>query len=153
VSASAAFTVEYNVAVSGSDDPDPANNAASATQTVNLQAPPPPPATGGSGSSNCFIATAAYGSFLEPEVMTLRHFRDRWLLTNAPGRVFVDWYYRTSPPIADTIAANGKLRLAVRAALTPIVYAIKHPGVTLGLLLIGFVRLRWARLAGESIAA
>jgi hypothetical protein len=152
VSASAAFTVDYNVEVTGSDDPDPANNAASATQTVNLQAPPPP-ASGGSGSSNCFIATAAYGSFLEPEVMTLRHFRDRWLLTNAPGRAFVDWYYRTSPPIADAIAAHGTLRLTVRAALTPIVYAIKHPGITLGLLLIGFIRLRWAPSVRGSMTA
>jgi hypothetical protein len=48
--------------------------------------------------------------------MTLRQFRDRWLLTNAPGRAFVSFYYRTSPPVADTIAANDGLRLLVRAA-------------------------------------
>jgi len=77
----------------------------------------------GSGkvTGNCFIATAAYGSQLEPHVRTLRHFRDRYLLTNDAGRLFVRLYYRLSPPLAATIAAHPALRTVVRFLLLPLV--------------------------------
>jgi hypothetical protein len=78
-------------------------------------------------SSGCFIATAAYGSPLEAHVATLREFRDRHLLTNAPGRWFVEQYYAHSPPIAAYIREREGLRTVVRALLTPVVHAIRHP--------------------------
>lgn len=89
-----------------------------------------------SGSGGCFIATAAYGSYLEPEVMTLRRFRDRSLITNAPGRAFVKLYYTYSPPAADFIAEHPAARWAARAALTPVVYSVSHPGTALALALL-----------------
>jgi len=81
-----------------------------------------PPISGG-----CFIATAAYGSELEPHVATLRDFRDKHLVTNAPGRWFVRTYYRLSPPVATVIAVDPQWRTAVRAALTPVVLTVVHP--------------------------
>ncbi|HET6464633.1 MAG TPA: SBBP repeat-containing protein, partial [Nitrospiria bacterium] len=87
------------------------------------------PAGGGSESSggNCFIATAAYGSYLDPHVQVLRNFRDRVLETNWAGRLFVRIYYRYSPPVAALIAKHEGLRIAARAALTPVVYAVEYP--------------------------
>jgi len=96
--------------------------------------------------SKCFIATAAYGSYLAPEVTALQEFRDRYLLTNRLGRKFVDAYYRYSPPIAGFIETHPALMPPVRWALTPIVWAIKFPVHIIGLfgllLLAGGLHMR-----------
>jgi len=69
----------------------------------------------------CFIATAAYGYYSAPQVRALRAFRDRYLLTNAPGRAFVHWYYRHSPPAARYISTHTGWKAVVRIALWPAV--------------------------------
>ena len=80
--------------------------------------------TGGS-SSGCFIATAAYGSYMESHVLVLRDFRDRFLLNNTVGKAFVRLYYACSPPVADFIAGHDSLRAVVRIGLMPVV-GISH---------------------------
>jgi hypothetical protein len=76
---------------------------------------------------SCFIATAAYGSPLEPHVQALRQFRDRYLQHSALGRAFIRFYYRHSPPIAAVIAEHDWLQFLVRMLLTPLVLAIAFP--------------------------
>ena len=104
-------------------------------------------AYGGSGGG-CFIATAAYGSYLEEHVVTLRQFRDDHLLTNDVGRKFVDLYYRFSPPVAAAIAEHEWLQTITRVILTPIVFAVSYPvlaGVNVTILLLAFIGLKVRR--------
>ncbi len=91
---------------------------------------------GGGGGGGCFIATAAFGSYLAPQVETLRDFRDRYLVKTEMGRKFVSFYYRVSPPVAGYIAEHGELRAATRWALTPIVILIAYPGYAVASLLL-----------------
>jgi hypothetical protein len=72
-------------------------------------------------NKGCFIATAAYGYYSAPQVQALRQFRDRYLMTNASGRTFVEWYYRYGPIGADFLNEHSWLKPAVRAALMPAV--------------------------------
>jgi uncharacterized repeat protein (TIGR02543 family)/uncharacterized delta-60 repeat protein len=69
----------------------------------------------------CFIATAAYGSALDPHVQVLRDFRDKYLMTNKIGRKFVDFYYKHSPPIANFISRHKVLKPCVRILLLPLI--------------------------------
>ena len=69
----------------------------------------------------CFIATAAYGSYLDSHVQTLRDFRDTYMVTNPIGRAFVSAYYRLSPPIAEFIDDHPALKPVVRVGLLPAV--------------------------------
>jgi hypothetical protein len=82
---------------------------------------------GGGGGGGCVIATAAYGSSLDPHVQALRDFRDAYLMTTAAGRVVVGLYETYSPPLAALIARHESLKRATRAGLTPVVYTIRYP--------------------------
>lgn len=112
-----------------------------ATDTITVTAPGDGPGTSppGGGGGGCFIATAAFGSYMEPHVKVLREFRDRFLLTNPLGRHFVDLYYIYSPPVADLIAKDEGMRAAMRCGLMPIVgvgWMAEHIGPWLTLLLV-----------------
>ncbi|MHB8057731.1 MAG: MXAN_6640 family putative metalloprotease [Desulfuromonadaceae bacterium] len=106
-----------------------------------LQPSTPSISGGSSGGGGCFIATAAYGSYLHPQVQLLRDFRDHYLLTNAPGRAFVALYYRCSPPLADFIARQPFLRGVTRLALAPLVMVVVHPEASGAALLLAVVVL------------
>jgi len=96
------------------------------------------------GGGGCFIATAAFGSPLERHVQILRDFRDRVLLNSSAGKAFVQFYYRTSPAIADKIAPSEGLRFITRAMLMPVIgvaYLIVHLGMLMTMLLFTIIAL------------
>ncbi|HSH07909.1 MAG TPA: YncE family protein, partial [Burkholderiales bacterium] len=135
------------------------NRTCTATFSSTLPPPsttPPPWCTAPATTGCCFIATAAYGSAMDEDVALLRRFRDDTLNASALGRGFVRLYYRYSPPLADYIRGRDGVRATVRAALKPLVLAIRHPqgaaGLTLALLLavLGWRRIRRRRAATQS---
>ncbi|MGA8856940.1 MAG: CFI-box-CTERM domain-containing protein [Candidatus Bathyarchaeia archaeon] len=73
----------------------------------------------------CIIATVAFGSELSPEVVFLRDFRDRLVMSTVAGsafmRIFNDWYYSFSPAVARVIANNEPLRALTRITLYPLI--------------------------------
>jgi hypothetical protein len=107
---------------------DASNNESGFSNEITYAVPAGATASGdpSSGSTSCFIATAAFGSYRAPEVILLQKFRDRFLLTNAPGKMFVEFYYRVSPPIADFIGHYDSLKRATRLALKPLIFSIQH---------------------------
>lgn len=110
------------------------NSSANNEQTANFSTdnststPATAPAvSGGGGGGGCFIATAAFGSYLHPKVQILRTFRDEYLLASPPGRAFVKLYYRLSPPVADVVSRHEGLRAVSRVLLTPVIAAVEYP--------------------------
>ncbi|HEY6971988.1 MAG TPA: CFI-box-CTERM domain-containing protein [Candidatus Angelobacter sp.] len=79
-----------------------------------LEGQPEVPFSKQAKSGGCFIATAAYGCALEPQVKTLCSFRDRVIRRFRFGRKFIQLYERWSPPFANWIAPRPVARAAVR---------------------------------------
>jgi tetratricopeptide (TPR) repeat protein len=74
----------------------------------------------------CFVATAAYGSPLAPEVILLCRFRDEILLKSRVGTGFVKLYYLVSPPLASFISKTGFLKATTRQLLLkPVLWLLR----------------------------
>jgi hypothetical protein len=71
--------------------------------------------------SGCFVATAAYGSALEPSVMALRRARDLARDRSGFAAVSVGLYERSSPPLAELLRGTEAGRALVRSAISPVV--------------------------------
>jgi hypothetical protein len=96
----------------------------------------------GGGKKKCFIATAAYGSAEHPHVRMLRDFRDRYLMTRKLGRMFVKFYYKHSPSIADFIGRHKGMKFLVRIILLPTVafaYSALHFGPVWTSFMLGLI--------------
>ena len=75
-------------------------------------------------NSECFIATAAYGTPYDSKINILRNWRDDSLREFAIGRTFIKIYYFLSPPIANVITKSKILRAFVRIILYPIIHIL-----------------------------
>lgn len=75
-------------------------------------------------NSECFIATAAYGTPYDSKIDVLRNWRDDSLREFYIGRKFIKIYYSLSPPIANIVSKSKILRALVRVILSPIIHIL-----------------------------
>lgn len=86
---------------------------------------------GAERQKNCFIATAAFGSALAPEVVLLREYRDKELAQYRVGRWIIRAYEKFSPPIALWIEQHSRMRSYVqRFFLSPLIKIIRRHNQT-----------------------
>ena len=71
--------------------------------------------------SGCFVATAAYGTAMEPQVQALRVARDALRARSATFATATDIYYRSGPVAAAVVGRSEAARAVVRRLLAPIV--------------------------------
>ena len=72
-------------------------------------------------NGGCFIATAAYGTPFAEEINILRFWRDTFLLKYYLGNLFVKFYYKTSPSIANFIRDKDWMKNIVKFFLNPFI--------------------------------
>ena len=82
------------------------------------------------GGGNCFVATAAFGSALDPNVEFLRRFRDDVIRETRAGDIFWETFFeryeRLSPTVVEMLRSDEELRGLVRWSLVqPIVHYLE----------------------------
>lgn len=77
-------------------------------------------------NEGCYIATAVYGGYDQPEVMVLRRYRDEVLKKSVFGQIFIKVYYALSPSMAEKLKYSSKINDKVRKMLDIIVKRISN---------------------------
>ncbi|MBR5566415.1 MAG: hypothetical protein IKW08_09705 [Roseburia sp.] len=68
-------------------------------------------------NEGCYIATAVYGGYEQPQVLVLRKFRDEVLKKNFFGRLFIKIYYALSPNVAKKLKNHNQINMKVKYVL------------------------------------
>jgi hypothetical protein len=70
--------------------------------------------------TGCFVATAAWGSAMAPDVSAMRKVRDRLRPASTMFAVATDLYYRSGPAAAEVLRRSDTARALVRRLLGPV---------------------------------
>jgi len=77
-------------------------------------------------SSNCFVATAAFGTKWADEIDILRNWRDNSLKYHKFGRLFIKFYYQIGPSLANFVEKSSLFKKITRKIIYFIVKKIKN---------------------------
>lgn len=78
----------------------------------------------------CFVATAAYGDRLHPDVVALRYFRDHHLIRTAAGRSLIRVYWIVGPRLAAVTKPNQPHAALTRLLITWLLRILRAMGKT-----------------------
>lgn len=73
----------------------------------------------------CFIATVAYGTSFAKEIDSFRGFRNKVLMTNKLGRIFVKFYYSESRKLCNILVDMETTKRVLRVLLNPLAKILK----------------------------
>lgn len=82
-----------------------------------------------STSSDCFVATAAFGTPLQTEIQILREWRDNELSFSIAGRQFIDIYYKVGPHLARLVEKNKFIARISRSIIRQAIKYIRNKGL------------------------
>jgi len=82
-----------------------------------------------STSSDCFVATAAFGTPLQAEIQILREWRDSELSFSLAGRQFIDIYYKVGPHLARLVEKNKFIARISRSIIRQAIKYIRNKGL------------------------
>lgn len=88
------------------------------SKPANAQAP--------AAKGACFVATAAFGSAMQPEVELLRRFRDERLASHAAGMLFIRIYNVVGPRLAGQVRRSPLCRSIARAAIRAVCVVLRR---------------------------
>jgi hypothetical protein len=137
------ITVAYAANVAGAEpDPDAANGSVSGSYLVDRGGAWP--GSDGSGTV-CIFTSALRDTRFADKLPLLRRFRDRYLMTNAPGRGVVAAYERISPALVTLLDRHDWARPLVHTALVPVLFGVLYPAAVLILMLTALAGFTWRR--------
>lgn len=111
------------------EDPEPLPPDDPDTDFPPDEAPEDDYSNGDMSGGACFVATAAYGDKLHPDVRALRAFRDQHLIRYRVGRSFVRFYWFVGPKLARHTKPEQFHAAVVRKILTRFVCGLRWAGM------------------------
>ena len=77
-------------------------------------------------SEGCYIATMVYGDYEHYQVLALREYRDKTLSQFLLGRVFIKFYYATSPYIVIALRNHPRINRSIKFLLDSIIRRLNN---------------------------
>jgi hypothetical protein len=109
----------------GQDGPGDPNGGEDPDDPSSPEDEDPDPNDVNGADITCFVATAAFGDSMHPDVVYLRRVRDQVLVRSPAGRAFIRFYWRVGPVLARIVRPFPVARWMSRTLLSALVHKLQ----------------------------